>query len=153
MPPGIEREYIVPGFLQSRRAVRQLLPRTIYEITLTEGKSCSWFTTIRALRRPVALFQGIRPRRNRAVSHLPQSGNSLSRLEDEGIRPVAHPITIPMATATRPYCNQPMASISISILPNRQIRPLADAESLDTKDRSQNRQEFVLRRYCAREAG
>src|SRR5260221_9609036 len=70
-PPGIEREFIVPESLQVRQAERQLSPRTIYEITRTEEKSSSWFTTIRALHRPVVPSQEIRRHRDRVEFHSP----------------------------------------------------------------------------------
>jgi hypothetical protein len=130
MPLGIEPEFIVPGSVQEKQADQQSLPQTIYEITLTEGKSSFSFTTIRALRRPVVHFQEIRRHRNKVESHLQRSGNSLSPLEGRNSRPGAHPSTTPMATATRHSCNQRMASISISILLIHQIHLLADAESL-----------------------
>ena len=46
MPPAIVPEYIVPEYVQEKQAEPQLLPRTIYEITLTGGKSPSSSTTI-----------------------------------------------------------------------------------------------------------
>ena len=116
MPPGIERESIVPESLQERKAERQLIPRTICKIMPTEGKLYSWFTTIRALHRPVVPFQGIHRHRNRVESHLRQSGNSLSHHEGERLRQGARPNTTPMATVTRPYSNQLRASILILIL-------------------------------------
>src|ERR1019366_867231 len=128
--PGIEPEFIVPEYLQKKQAERQSLPQTIYEIMPTEGISPSSSTTIRALHRPVVPFQRIRRRRNRVGSHLVRSGNSLNPPEGGRLQLVAHPNTPPMATATRHYCNLPMASISISILLIRQIHLLADAESL-----------------------
>jgi len=135
MPLGIVPEFIVPGSLQERRAERQLLPRTICKKTLTERKSCSSFTTIRALHRPVVHSQKIRRHRNRVESHLRQSGNSLSHHEGERLRQGALRNTMPMAIATRPYSNQLMASILISILLIHQIHLRACAESLATRDR------------------
>jgi hypothetical protein len=132
MPLGIEPVFIVPGSLQEKQAEQQSSPRTIYKITLTEGKSSFSFTTIRALHRPVVPFQEIRHHRNRVASRLRRSGNLLSHLADENSRPYAHPSTTPMAIATRHYYNQPMASISISILQIHQIHLLADAECLAT---------------------
>jgi hypothetical protein len=126
---GIEREFIVPGSLQERRAERQLLPRTIYGITLTEEKSCFSFITILALHRPVVPFRGIHRHRNRVESHLRQFGNSLSHHEGERLRQGALRNTMPMAIATRPYSNQLMASILISILLIHQIHLRVRAES------------------------
>src|ERR1039458_3372795 len=121
MPPGIELEFIVLGYLQEKQAGRQSLPQMIYKIMPTEGKSPSSFTTIRALHRPVVPFQRIRRRRNRVESHLRRSGNSFNHLKGGRSRPVAHPNTMPMATATLHYCNLPMASISISRSEERRV--------------------------------